>query len=29
MGGTCTSQTFSGQGQYQIASGQLSVTATA
>lgn len=29
MGGTCTSQTFSGQGQYQIASGSLSVTATA
>ena len=29
MGGTCTSQTFSGQGQYQISSGQLSVTATA
>jgi hypothetical protein len=29
MGGTCTSQTFSSQGQYQISSGQLSVTATA
>ena len=29
MGGTCTSQTFSGQGQYQIAIGALSITATA
>jgi hypothetical protein len=29
MGGTCTSQTFGAQGQYQITSGNLSVTATA
>ena len=29
MGGTCTSQVFSAQGQYAIASGGITVTATA
>ena len=29
MGGTCTSQVFSAQGQYVIASGGITVTATA